>query len=278
MINMRYKPYHLPQVSAPYIYVLDKLKDEGVKYKIGKMNPNRVQPMQGLVSLEKISEIDPTNIKPVWLSQEPKVVDGHHRYGAALTHGVPLPYLQIMLPASDAARILNKIQDIYEYEEKAKIEEVVAQDQINVMNDPEAVDFLEAIDKEMKADQEILHSGAEEKIGRKKRKIFAYRNKPINETSPIGNFFSVKPVDGYTKYEIEFDNLLDTDKMGIHSHGNNPIELLANVWFPNIKFEKIAKKYKVSPEHLMNKAISEKAKKMGYDGIKYGDIIIQGLK
>jgi len=278
MINMRYKPYHLPQVSAPYIYVLDKLKEEGVDYKLGKIDPNLAEPMQGLVSLEKISDIDPTNIKPVWLSQEPKVIDGHHRYGAALTHGVNLPYLQIMLPSSDAARVLNKIQDIYEYETKIKVEEVVAQDQINNLNEPQTVDYLSALEAEMKDDQEILHSGSEEKVGRKKRKIYAYRNKPINENSPIGNFFSVKPIEGHTKYEIEFDNLLETDKIGIHANGQNPIELLANAWFPNIKFDKIAKKYDVEEKQLMHKAIAIKAMKMGYDGIKYGDIILQGLK
>jgi len=250
MINMRYKPYHLPQVSAPYIYTLNKLKDEGVKFKMGKIDPNGVQPMQGLVSLEKISTIDPTNIKPVWLSQEPKVVDGHHRYGAALTHEVPLPYIQIMLPSMDAARMLNKIQDIYEYESKMKVEEVVAQDQINNLNEPEMADFLSALEAEMKDDQEILHSGSEEKVGRKKRKIFAFRNEPINENSPIGNFFSVKPVEGHTKYEIEFENLLETDKIGIHAKGQNPIKLLADAWFPNIKFDKVAKKYDVDNNNL----------------------------
>ena len=61
-------------------------------------------------------------------------------------------------------------------------------------------------------------------------------------------------------------------------YGQNPIKLLATAWFPNIKFEKIASKYKLKPDHLMYRAIAIKANKMGYDGIKYGDIIIQGLK
>lgn len=278
MIDMRYKPHHLPQVSAPYIYVLNKLKDEGIKYKIGKTDPNKLQPMQGLVSLDKISKIDPKKIKPVWISKDNKVLDGHHRYGCALSNEVMLPYFQIMLPALDAARTLNKIQDIFEYEDKIKIEELTHTTSVNNLNEPATQDFLSGIEEEMKDDQEILHSGSEEKVGRKKRKIFAYRQQPINEKSTIGNFFSVKPVDGYTKYEIEFDNLLDTDKLGVSAQGQNPIKVLADVWFPHIKFDKIAKKYKMNADHLMNRAIAEKATKMGYDGIKYGDIIIQGLK
>ena len=273
---MNYKPSHFPQVSAPYIYVLNKLKDEGVKYKLGKCDPNKLHPMQGIVSLDKISNFD--KIKPVWISKDKKVLDGHHRYGYALSNDMMIPYFQIMLPAMEAIRVLNKIQDIYEYEDKIRIEELTHTASVDNLNRPETQDFLSTLEAEMRDDQEILHSGNEEKVGRKKRKIFAYRKEPINEKSPIGNFFSVKPVDGFTKYEIEFDNLLDTDKLGVHAYGQNPIEVLANIWFPNIKFDKVGSKYKVSPEHLMNKAIAIKANKMGYDGIKYGDIIIQGLK
>jgi hypothetical protein len=183
-----------------------------------------------------------------------------------------------MLPAMDAVRVLNKIQDIFEYDDKIRIEELTHTEHVDNINSPEMADYLSAIQEEMREEEEILHSGAEEKVGKKRRKVNAYRQQPISETSPIGNFFSVKPQDGFTKYEIEFDNMLDTDKIGIHSHGQNPIELLANAWFPNIKFDKIAKKYKAKPDNLMCRAIAEKAAKMGYDGIKYGDIIIQGLK
>ena len=278
MIDMRYKPFHLPQVSAPYTYVLGKLKDEGVKYKAGDIDPHEVQPMQGIVALDKISKICPRRLKPIWMSMDNKVLDGHHRYGSALSNEVPLPYFQIMLPAQDAVRVLNKIQDIYEYEDKVRIEELTHQEHVDNINSPEMADYLSAITEEAREEQEILNSDNKEKVGRKRRKINGYRHKPVNENSPIGNFFSVKPVDGHTKYEIEFDNMLETDKIGIHSHGQNPIELLANAWFPNVKFDKIAKKYNAKPHNLMCRAIAENAMKMGYDGIKYGDIIIQGLK
>ena len=278
MIDMRYKPLHLPQVSAPYTYVLGKLDDEGIEHKEGTIDPHEVQPMQGIVSLDKISKINPSELKPIWMSQEPKVLDGHHRYGSALSNSVQLPYIQIMLPALDAARVLNKIQDIFEYEDKLRIEELTHSDQVNNLNEPEMADFLSGLQKEAEEEMEVLHSSAEEKVGRKRKKVTAYRNKPINENSPIGNFFSVKPIDGYTKYEIEFDNLLDTDKIGLHTRGTNPIEFLATAWFPHIKFDKIGKKYDIASDKLMNRAIAEKAGQMGYDGIKYGDIIIQGLK
>ena len=275
-ITLKYKPSHLPQVSAPYIYVMDQFKKDGVKTKMGKIDPNELQPSQGLVSLDKISDIDPNNLQPIWTSMDNKVIDGHHRYGCALSHGVDLPFIQIMLPQLEAIRALNKVQDIYEYEEKQRLEEIVAQDQINALNEPEVQDYLSTLQMEMN-EIEPPSDGAE-KVGKKKRTVKAYRNKPVNDDSPIGNFFSVKPQDGFTKYEIEFDNLLETDKIGLPSNGKDPFIVLTDAWFPNIKFDKIAKKHKVNPNNLRYKAIFEKAMDMGYDGIKYGDIIIQGLK
>ena len=94
----------------------------------------------------------------------------------------------------------------------------------------------------------------------------------------MGNFFSIKPIEGYKKYDIEFDNLLETNDMdAIFQKDTNPVEVIAKKWFPNLDFKKIAKKYKLTPDVLINKAVYEKAKSMGYDGIKYGDVMVQGL-
>jgi len=63
-----------------------------------------------------------------------------------------------------------------------------------------------------------------------------------------------------------------------YKDSQTPTDILAKIWFPNVNFEKISKQYNLSSDNLKNKAIAEKAMKMGFDGIKYGDAIIQGLK
>lgn len=265
MIDLRFKPSHLPQVNSPFGYVLKKLKEDGIGYKLIDQDPNLLKPTQGVVFLDKISEIDSKNIKPIWCSESDDVLDGHHRYGSSLMNGNNIKTIKILLPTKDAIRILNKIQDIYDYTQQQRMEEVVAQDQINYMNDP---NILDEVEKDI-----------ENKVLGKKKKFTAFRKNPINEKSSIGNFFSVQPIDGYKKFEIEFDNVLDTDDLNIPFQRDiNPIERLASLWFPNIDFKSIAKSNEIKPENLINRIISEKAKKMGYDGIKYGDIIIQGLK
>jgi hypothetical protein len=111
-----------------------------------------------------------------------------------------------------------------------------------------------------------------------KKKLSAYRKNEIKEGSKAGNFFAAKPIDGYIKYDIDFDNLLDTNDFGLtYSNEEPPTKKLAAIWFPNLDFEKIAQKLGADELKIINRAVSEKARKMGYDGIKYGDIIIQGL-
>ena len=267
MIDMRFKPKYLPQISIPFGIVTEMLDKESIPYKLVNVSPKKLKPSQGIIFAEKVSSIDPKKLKPIWISEDMKVIDGHHRYGSALSHELPvMKAIQIKLPSRDAARVLNKFIDIYEYEKQRKMEEVIAQDHINSMNEP---DFLETLQNDI-AETKAVKS--------KKKKISGYRQIEIKENSLVGNFFMPKKIDGFKKYDIEFENLLDTDEMGLIYHpDSSPTKVLAKNWFPNIEFDKVAKKYNVRPESIMNRAISEKAKKLGYDGIKYGDILLQGF-
>jgi hypothetical protein len=270
MIDHRFKPSYLPQLSAPFKYVIGKLDDEGVDYKFVKTHSDSLEPLQALVDLIKIGDIDdPSFKKPIFLSQDDKVLDGHHRFGSAITTGKKIRALKIMLPFQDAARILNKIQDIYDYENQEEIEEVVAQ---NILNqDKEASNNLSTFDflQNLEEDEEL-------KIKGNPFKLSAYRAKPIKESSTTGNFFSLHPIDKGDKYELEFDNLLDTEQLGIdYDEKSDPILSLGKMFFPNVDFEAAGKKYKTDPYMILTKAISEKAKKEKYDGIKYGKSMIQ---
>lgn len=278
MIDLRFKPPWLPQVNAPFTYTLGMLDNEGIDYKYMQADPEELFPSQGIVAQDKISEIDIDNMKPIWISKDNKILDGHHRYVAALSRNLPIKCIKVMLSQKDAIRILNKIQDIFEYENQEEMMEVVAQDQLNLMNDADSgvstsefLATLESYEKEGEDEKEILHDA-------KTKKVSGYRKKDINEKSSVGNFFSLKECEGYNKYDMEFDNLLDTNDMDLVFKNNmSPVAVLCFKWFPNIDFEKIAAENNVKPESIINRAVAEKAKKMGYDGIKYGDIMVQGF-
>jgi len=272
MIDMRYKPRFLPQVHAPYDYVLQKLDDEGVDYKSIEVDPNDLTPLQGIVFSDEVGGVSVDDMDPIWISSDMQVLDGHHRMVRALLDEIKLKGIQINMNHKDACRILNKIQDIFEYEQSQGLEEVEVQDTINYYGDDEN-QFLNSLEEDNAETED------EENPNKNTKTIIAYRKAPIKENSVIGNFFMLKEQPGWDKYEIDFENLLDTTGMGVaYKDGQEPVDILAKSWFPNVNFEKISKKYDVPAINLKNKAVAEKAMKMGYDGIKYGNEIIQGLK
>jgi hypothetical protein len=275
MIDMRYKPYFLPQVSAPFEVVLEKLADDGIAYEIVEVDPNDLEAMQGVTFSDEVEKANLEDENPIWIGGGNKVLDGHHRLVKAILDGEKIKGIKIDLNERDACRALNKIQDIYEYQQQQGMEEVVAQDAINMDNQADSG----------VSDNEFLMSLEEDNLGiqtsgdTNQTTVTAYRKEPVKENSVIGNFFTLKPIEGFDKYEIDFDNLLDTHKLGVtYKDSQNPVEILAKIWFPHVNFEKISKQYNMPSENLKNKAVAEKAMHLGYDGIKYGDTLIQGLK
>lgn len=271
MIDMRYKPYFLPQVSTPYSIVVQKLEEEDIPHNIIEVDPAELNPMQGITFSDDIANVTLDDTNPIYIDEDMNVLDGHHRWVKAMSSNTPLKAIMIKINNKDACRLLNKIQDIYEYEESRGLEEVQMQDAINFFQDDES-QFLNSMDEQNLEIQE-------EKPSNNEQTVIAYRKEPISEDSVVGNFFTLKPIEGFSKYEIDFENLLDTGGLGVVlKDSQDPIDILAKIWFPNINFEEISKKSSTPSMNIKTKAIAEKATKMGYDGIKYGNTLIQGLK
>jgi len=269
-------PYHLPQISAPADIVVGKLDEEDINYDYIEINPNNLKVSQPFVFGDDVGNIELDDMNPIWIDKDVNVLDGHHRMVRAIHDNVPIKAIKIDMNFKDACRILNKIQDIYDYSEQQKMEEVVAQDAINAENERTGgVGYNEFL-KNLEEDNAGVQN---EKPNKNDKIIVAYRRDPIKENSVIGNFFTLNPIEGFIKYQIDFENLLDTNDLGIqYKDSQIPAEVLAKAWFPNINFEKLSEEYNIPSLNLKNKAIAEKAKNFGYDGIKYGDTLIQGLK
>jgi len=271
MIDMRYKPRFLPQMNAPYDVVLEKLDEEGVGYEVVEVDPNELEPLQGITFSDEVGKVNIDDMNPIWMSENNKILDGHHRMVRGLLDNKKIKAIKLGLNEKDACRVLNKIQDIYEYEQSQGLEEVETQDAINFYGEDEN-QFLKSLEEDNTVVQQ-------EKSSANQQTIIGYRKDPIRENSVVGNFFTLNPINGYSKYQIEFDNLLDTHALGVmYKDGQQPVEILAKIWFPHVNFEEISKQYNMPSINLKNKAIAEKAQKMGFDGIKYGDTLIQGLK
>lgn len=274
MIYMRYKPFFLPQVNMPYEDVLKKLDDEGIKYDLQQIDPNELEVSQGVTFSDEVGKVNLSDMNPIWVAGANKVIDGHHRMVKALIDGVLVTAVIMQMDDKDACRLLNKIQDIYEYEQKKSMEEVVAQDQINDINEPndDGSRFLNI----MEDDNMVVQSG---ETSTNPKRLIGYRRDPIRENSVVGNFFLLQPTEGFQPYEIELDNLLDLGQMGVVlKDGQEPVDILSKIWFPNVNFEKLGEAWGMDVKNLKNKAVATKAMKMGYDGIKHNDTLLQGLK
>lgn len=270
---MKRKAKYLPQVSAPFEYVLKNLDHEGVVYKDMTFQPSDLLPSQHVTFTDTV-EVDHTKDKPpIWVAgindEENQIIDGHSRWVDSISKTEPIKGIKIFQTPNNAIRILNKIQDIYEYQSGVELEEVVTH--IRNINDRQDNDdwlgvvFDEA--KEFNKDKE-----------KTPQKMIGYRDRPVNENSLIGNFFSLNKLPNCDKYEIEFENILDTNELGIeYKDGQKPTEILAMLWFPNVNFNALSEKHQIGVSNLKNKAIAEYAKKMGYDGIKYGNVMVQGF-
>jgi len=276
MITMKHKPYHLPQMNSPVDEIVKKLDEEDIDYEYVQVDPNDLNPLQGVTFSDEVGKVKLNNKNPIWIDNDNNILDGHHRFVRALGDNQPLTAIRVKMDSKDACRLLNKIQDIYDYEDQQRMEEVVAQDAINAENERNSTGGYSQFINNLEEDNAGIQK---EKPSKNEQTIIAYRKDAIRENSVIGNFFTINPIEGFNKYEINFENLLDTNDLGLHYKDSQvPAEVLAKVWFPHVNFEKLSEEYNIPSLNLKNKAIAEKAHTMGYDGIKYGNTLIQGLK
>ena len=261
-IDMQHRPAYLPQVNAPFEIVVDKLNADGVNSRVIDINPAILRVLQGITFSHEVDNADiDDEQKPIWINSELFVLDGHHRIVKALYEGrKTIRAIIVDLDHKNACRALNKVQDIYDYEQQKEAES-------NTIPN----NFLDSIESGVDENENGEESG-------NAVKLIGYRRDDFKNNSSNGNFFSLQPKEGMKKYEIEFDNIMDTDKMGIsYKNSQNPIDVLANIWFPHVNFNAISKENNISEFNLKCKAIAEKAKKYGFDGIKYGESLIQGF-
>lgn len=253
------KPYWLPQVSAPFDYITKELKSEEVPYSIYNISNTELKPLQKEVNpdtVEFFKGVFKRNSKkyPIFVSGDNEILDGHNRFVAhKMVKGEekPITCFKIDCDSKCAARVLNKIQDKFEFEKKFnnKTEPIS-----KFLNQPEIGWYDISKDCE--------YTG--------------FRDKPIKEKSETGNFFHLIKKEGMKQYKIHFDKLMILPSE-CNENGKLPQYWLAEKLLPNKDFEVVAMNNGLSLQAAMNKEIVKKCKEMGFDGINYGDKVVQTL-
>lgn len=255
-----YKPKTLPQLSAPFSYVVHNLHNMGIPYEMVGANVDSINPSQGFIDSDIVAPMvdklkNGEELKAIWLDKDNNNLDGHHRYAAyALNKNSHIPSVRLGCEKERAIEILNEIQKKYEDEN----------------NSP----FLNALTEE---NEEPVYTPEKDLPG-KKETVTAYREKPIVEKAPSGNFFSLKEIEGWKPYEIDFSSLVDSDEIDESiKEDKNPVMALATHWFPSVNLPKKAKELEMNLEDFITTVVAEKARTKKIDGIRYGDKLLQSI-
>jgi len=256
-----YKPKSLPQLSAPFSYVAHHLNDMGQPYELVGANVDSITPSQAFIDTDIVSNLvdklkKGEELKAIWLDKDNNALDGHHRYAAyALNKNSHIPSVRLGCEKQKAIDILNEIQSMYERENGSQFLNALTEDQDTSMYIPD------------------------KKVPTKKATVKGYRKNKIVEKSITGNFFALKPVEGYKlETEIEFSSLMNSDDVNPSiKDDKNPPAALAKEWFPSLNFKEKAKMMGMKEEQFINAIVAEKARTKGIDGIQYGDKLLQSI-
>jgi hypothetical protein len=178
-VDNKYQPMWLPQVSADHEYVTKSLDTDNIPYTIDTYNPTDLKPLQRDINIDtkeffskKINNREPIDL--IYIANGNEILDGHNRNSAYIENPAinKVVCVKILMDYKDAARILNKIQDKFEWDGEKQLQETESNKNSVTME--------------------------------------LYSNKPIDKRSKCGNFMIPDNKKGYDhKYEIEFDNLHD---------------------------------------------------------------------
>ena len=119
LTNKMYNREDMPQVNKKDLKpAISKLLKAGLKVSKGMISPMNLHPSQEDIHRAKVDSIisksDPYTIKPIIISSDNYIVDGHHRWIAFLL-GFPnhkINFLRLGVDRDKAIYIYNKLADL----------------------------------------------------------------------------------------------------------------------------------------------------------------------
>ena len=303
-VEKRLKPTWMAQVDAPQEYVLEFLNREGVGHKVVTMDPKLCKPTQKDVDPEKakgISEAMDADkpLGPVYLSADDEILDGHHRAFAAIRNPdvEGISCIKIYQGLQDAMRTLNKIQDIFSFEKENNmpgfagkygntVDESAKDDVTQVAPvAPVAADATAdtgATDVQIPQDAVPAPQQAQgsqlvpfESAAQNPKELTLYAAKPVNTQARTGDFLlmEMKP-SMKIEVKVAFENLLEIKPEALEGI-TFPTESVLREWLPGQDYTAEAKSQGLTQEVYMSREVNRLALQKGFDGISYGNKLVQ---
>lgn len=278
------KPMWLPQMRCGVEYVKNELNKQGVKHGMVKVPPKELIPLQKNVKKSKVEYfkemVDSSQpIEPMYVSDDNSILDGHHRAFALMndplvSHAV---CFKIYLDVKDSARVLNKIQDKYDFETNFNPEsdDVLNFDSFKGSEQFHNFDIDSNLGSTQVKEEPIDETMDFSTVKNNPKTVTLYKSKEINTKAKTGDFLIPEQKKNFNhKYDIQFENLYEIKDEEIKDFAS-PIEYIVEKWFKGINMKEESVKHALTQEIHTYRQINEKAKKLGYDGIKYGTKFVQ---
>jgi len=120
--NSPYSRDSMPQVSAPYYFVKNNLDEFGVTYQPVKKRVGDLEPFQDELEDDKVTDFSSKyeegyDIDPIYISQDDKICDGHHRAAGKMKSSGKdgeIKAIKINRPNVEVPHLLGRIQDRWE--------------------------------------------------------------------------------------------------------------------------------------------------------------------
>lgn len=119
-----YNRNEMPQIRKKNLpFVISDLFNSGIGLSYGKILPHRCKPLQKQIYKSKMMDVVNTlldkgtgTVKPIIISGDNYIIDGHHRWGAFLTKfpNHPVNFVRIKKPKHTALNIYNKMSKRYD--------------------------------------------------------------------------------------------------------------------------------------------------------------------
>ena len=131
-MNNRVHPANLPQVSAPFTFIVDNLNDMGIGYKLVKVQASKLKPMQDDVQFDLVNKLsgkwkNGEDFDPIFISDDNYICDGHHRAASKISaegKDTKIKAIKILKQHNELPHLLGRIQDRWdiseEYDKKMK--------------------------------------------------------------------------------------------------------------------------------------------------------------
>lgn len=267
------KPYQNKNFQVKdYPSFVKNLKILKIPYQIDVKPVDDIKPTQKYINYDIVGNYkDKKDISPIVVSNDHKIIDGHHRYLSKVFGNQPtIMCIIVSIPFDDCEEKL--IEPFNQLENMRKMKKINkhTQNMATGMVDNE-VTYGQEVDPEYEeTNHRLYHRDLGDKLYQNSKVLYR-KTEPVPD-SPTGNFYYPFSFEDGQQYEIEYDQFYMMDEF----NKEKPyLPFIKKYYTPQEVKDYINSCSETNLDAVMYHLALKRAKEMNYDGINYCNKFIQ---